>query len=192
MRQKCVASCKPLTAMHLLLSRDSPGNTTITNSTGQVLYRSSTPFKWSGRTTTVSKVVPNESDGDHMRDRFAELAQIEWNGPKTSIFRYHGNQSFTKDFFKHEGKGGRRRYFTASDGSSYMWILGVYVASLEVNDLTRTLIARSHRHHLGLIGKARKAYIEILPEGEHILDDIVVTWVFAEIVRRRKEAEHMR
>lgn len=88
--------------MHLILSNDSPGNTTISDSaTDQVLYRSSKPSK---RIINISKVLPNDSEHDHMRDRFAHLAQIEWHGPKTSIFRYRGNESFTKDFFKHEGK----------------------------------------------------------------------------------------
>jgi len=173
--------------MHLILSSDSPGDTTISDSTtSQVLYRCSTPSKG---TVNISKVLPNDSEHDHMRDRFAHLAQIEWHGPTTSIFRYQGNESFTKDFFKHEGKTGRRRYFTASDGVSYMWILSKHMATLELNDATKTLVARSHRRRLGLLGKPRKAYIEISSEGEHVLDDVVVSWVFAETRRRALEAK---
>lgn len=111
--------------MHLVLAHDSPGNTTISGPTGQVLYRSSTPFKWSERTTTVSKVVPNEFEDEHMRDRFAELAQIEWHGPKTSVFRYRGVQSLTKDFFQHEDKGGRWVYVVYADiDSAVSWFEG--------------------------------------------------------------------
>lgn len=59
-------------------------------------------------------------------------------------------------------------------------------------------IARSHRRSLGIPGfgkkssQPREAFIEILPEGIHILEDVAVTWVFAEILRRVLEAERIR
>jgi hypothetical protein len=110
--------------MHLILSSDSPGDTTISDSTtSQVLYRCSTPSKG---TVNISKVLPNDSEHDHMRDRFAHLAQIEWHGPTTSIFRYQGNESFTKDFFKHEGKTGR----------CVRWSLSIKICALTLKNYT--------------------------------------------------------
>jgi hypothetical protein len=97
----------PLTpTMRLILSNDSPENTTISDSTtGQILYRFSTP---SGKgTVNIFRVIPSDSDGDHMKDRFEQLAQIEWYDPTTSIFRYRGQKYLTTEFFKHEGKSER-------------------------------------------------------------------------------------
>jgi hypothetical protein len=101
------SQANPLTfAMRLILSNDSPENTTISDSTtGQVLYRCSTP---SGKgTVNIFRVLPNDTDGDHMKDRFEQLAQIEWYGPTTSIFRYRGQKYLTTEFFKQEGKSER-------------------------------------------------------------------------------------
>lgn len=97
--------------MHLIIKHDSPTNTIISNTTGQVLYRSETPTKWTklignSRKTRIYKIVPNEYEDD-MRDRFAEVAQIEWRGPKTTVFRYRGKESLTKDYFRHMGRSGR-------------------------------------------------------------------------------------
>ncbi|KIM79593.1 hypothetical protein PILCRDRAFT_823128 [Piloderma croceum F 1598] len=175
-------------AMRLILSNDSPENTTISDSTtGQVLYRFSTP---SGKgIVNIFRVVPNDSDGDHMKDRFEQLAQIEWYDPTTSIFRYRGQKYLTTEFFKHEGKSERRRSFIAADGRAYVWVLSTHTSSLELHDNSRTLIARSYRQKHMLSGppEARKAYIEISLGGEHIRDDIAVTWAFAESVRRALE-----
>lgn len=99
----------PKKIMNLTLSHDSPINTSISNSSGQVLYRAQTPLKWYGRVTRIYKVVPNDikDDPEDMEDRFEEVARIEWRGPKTSIFRYRGRESLTKDFFRHHGVSGR-------------------------------------------------------------------------------------
>ena len=35
------------------------------------------------------------------------------------------------------------------------------------------------------MGKKRKASLEILPKGEHIVDDIVVTFLFLETKRQK-------
>ena len=107
----------------------------------------------------------------------------------------------------------RRRCFVASDGEYYKWTLGTHGSTVShilpiPSHLTciqlelirsKLPIARSHRRSLNLLkfgkdksSQPREAFIEILPEGIHILEDVAVTWVFAEILRRVLEAERIR
>lgn len=54
------------------------------------------------------------------------------------------------------------------------------------DDVTK-IIARFHRQQFGIIGKASKASLEITPIGEHVRDMIVVTFVYVELLRRKRQ-----
>lgn len=73
----------------------------------------------------------------------------------------------------------RQRVITGPDGRTYRWDHPV----LELNDGSKTPIAiytRSPR-------KSRlQATLEIMPEGEHMQDLIVLTWVYVEKLIRTK------
>jgi len=104
----------------------------------------------------------------------------------------------------------------ASDGRTYRWVVGallrhlrvrssvcfflrsliqltgVFCLQLETADESKTLIARSHRSNLGIIGKQRNASLEISPAGQHIVDDIVVTFLWMEKIRSDRERQKLR
>jgi hypothetical protein len=48
-------------------------------------------------------------------------------------------------------------------------------------------VARFHRKSLGIFRKARKASLEIFPTGEHIVDAIMVTFIYVEKLRKDRE-----
>ena len=99
----------------------------------------------------------------------------------------------------------RDRIFTAPDGREYRWVLGLAAAvraisyltcpivrvlslhQLYLNDEAETPVARFHTRRLGIFRKARQAFLEIFPAGEHIIDTIVVTFVYIEKVRKARE-----
>jgi hypothetical protein len=62
---------------------------------------------------------------------------------------------------------------------------GKYISQLELNDDSKTPVAQGHRSNAGIIGRPRHARLEIYPGFEHLVDIIVITYIYME--RRRKE-----
>ncbi|KAF8352171.1 hypothetical protein F5887DRAFT_1068518 [Amanita rubescens] len=124
-----------------------------------------------------------------LRERFAHLAEIKFNKITSSVMRYRGEEFKTSEFFtkKELGWFGRHRAFTGPDGLEYKWILGFRVPELVRQDVARTPVARFHRRRLGVFGKARQASLEIFPEGMHMVDLILVTFVYAQKIRNDAE-----
>ena len=58
---------------------------------------------------------------------------------------------------------------------------------LRLNDGSKTIVARGHRSNVGVIGQPRQARLEILPGFEHFVDIILVTYVYAEKLRKDQE-----
>jgi hypothetical protein len=54
------------------------------------------------------------------------------------------------------------------------------------------MIAKFHRKQYGILSKRRDAYLEILEGGTHILDQIVITWILVEKLRRDRENRQRR
>ncbi|KAG1732934.1 hypothetical protein EDB19DRAFT_1855240 [Suillus lakei] len=166
------------------LSTENVRNTVITNEQGQVIYKTDTPFRFSGRTTTIQKVKPND-DQSHMRDQFDVMGEIEWHIFASSKFRFRGTEVETKEFIPRRGLWGRKRVFTGPDGCPYRWDLQFRVLSRD--DGSRTEVARFHRATLGIIGRKRKATLEVSPEVAHMMDTVIMTFIYVEKIRRDKE-----
>ncbi|KAI0062123.1 hypothetical protein BV25DRAFT_1825987 [Artomyces pyxidatus] len=79
------------------------------------------------------------------------------------------------------------RVFTASDGRAYRWILGALTCWLKPDDGSDVEIARYHPRKLGIFGKARKAFLEVSPDGVPILDELIMTFIWVEMRRRDRE-----
>lgn len=92
--------------MKLILSRDCPRNTSITNATGDLLYTVKTPFAWR-RTTTIQRTPIQstekskdggsplsdkkyrDSDAGHQKaQQCVDFAQIEWVRFGSSTLKY--------------------------------------------------------------------------------------------------------
>ncbi|KAG9219783.1 hypothetical protein CCMSSC00406_0008160 [Pleurotus cornucopiae] len=185
--------------MKLLLNTRRQRNCTLSFEDGQAIYKITTPFKVTGRVTTILRVVPSAKDEHddadldaHLQDKFAHLAEIEWQYIKSSRLRFRGDDIDTGTLFRKFGLGphGRHRAFTAPDGREYVWKMGMWASELYLNDDSipkKPLIAKYHRPTFNPIGPNKPAYLEISPEGEPILDDIVVTFVLVETYRKERE-----
>jgi len=129
--------------------------------------------------------MPNDSPED-MTNKFTHLATIEWNTIKSSRLAYGGFDVSMSDFMPSTGIFALRRVFAAPvEGRSFKWKLGVYKSTLELNDDSKAPVARGHRSNVGILGKPCQARLEIFPGFEHLVDIILVTYIFVE--RRRKD-----
>ncbi|KAG1778517.1 hypothetical protein EV702DRAFT_1093804 [Suillus placidus] len=171
----------------LTLSTERVRNTVITNEQGQIIYKTYTPFRLVGsRTTTIQKIKP--SDGQHhMQDQFDVLGEIEWHAFTSSKFRFRGTEVETKAFIPKRGLLGRKRVFTGPDGRPYRWDLKSKVVVLSRDDESRNEVARFHRATLGIIGRKKKATLEVSPEVVHMMDTIIMTFIYVEKLRKDKE-----
>ncbi|KAJ7490956.1 hypothetical protein FB451DRAFT_628376 [Mycena latifolia] len=187
--------------MRLLLTTATPSNSIYTDESGAPKYKVNTPFKVHDRTTAISRVVehgiPRRRSGsvsgpdgeEEEGERFASLAHIDWHLVEPTVIRFRGRELSTRDFFRKVGWGwyGRHRVFTALDGREYKWILGAYTSQLKLNDAAETPVARYSPKKLGLFFKPRKASLEVFSPFEGMVDEIVVTFVYIERLRKTKE-----
>jgi len=161
-------------------------NTNFCNAAGQIMYKSETPGSVfaPNKKTTVYKVIPNDTPED-MTDKFRDLATVVWHVVATSILTYEGAEMPMVS----KGVLARQRVFTApGDGRSFIWTLGMWTVTLELNDDSKTIVARSHRSDIGIItGTPRQARLEISPGFEHLVDVILVTYIYAEKIRKSRE-----
>ncbi|KAF4609219.1 hypothetical protein EYR40_001572 [Pleurotus pulmonarius] len=198
-------------AMKLYLTRNSPLNATLVDDLEQELYYINTPWKLSGRTTTITKadkeleafvkfggllISDSKSDISPSDDSSTrgqpELAQIHWRCIGNSRLNFGGFERDIHEYLVRSGCMGWYRTFTAPDGRSYRWTMGFNYPELHTNDEHRRPIARFHRRRLSIPGicKGRVPHLEIFPDGEHIADAIVMTFVYVE--KRRRDWEDAR
>ncbi|KAL0570908.1 hypothetical protein V5O48_011048 [Marasmius crinis-equi] len=137
--------------------------------------------------------LPALSPGSSSRQtshRFIYLAQIDWRYFSSSKFRFgDGLEVTAKSFFRKEGWGpyGRHRVFTAKDGKEYKWLLHWWNSELITNDENKIKVAKFTQKGLGIIGKSHPGFLEIFPAGEHMVDEIFMTFVYIERLRKEKE-----
>ncbi|KAF8061763.1 hypothetical protein FPV67DRAFT_1422285 [Lyophyllum atratum] len=155
------------------------------------------------RVSTISMVVADDflrGDGEpDMQDKFARLVEIEHRVLGSSVMRFGGYEYQTKDYFRKEGFSlSRNRVRTASDGREYEWLLrsmkseALILATpsfsqLVTNDSEEKTIAKTRRRSLGILGPAGPGCLEIQPEGEHIIQEIFITFIYVEKYRKEKE-----
>ncbi|KAG2070042.1 hypothetical protein BDR04DRAFT_658586 [Suillus decipiens] len=179
----------------LALSSEHVRNTVITNEQGQIIYKISTPFRLVGvRTTTIRKIKPNDSDDlYYTHDQFYVLGEIEWHKSASSKFRSGGTEVETNDFIQKRGLLGRKHVFIGPDKCSYRWDLKSKVVVLSRDDASRMEVARLHTATLGIMGRKRKAmWLEVSPEVAHMMDTIIITFIYVEKLRKDIETASRR
>ncbi|KAG1891481.1 hypothetical protein F4604DRAFT_1611832 [Suillus subluteus] len=169
------------------LSTEHVRNTIITNEQGQIIYKTQTPSKLVGvRTTTIQKIKPND-DRYHMQNQFDVLGEIEWHKFSSSKFRSGGTEVETKEFIPKRGLWGRERVFIGPDSRPYRWNLKSRVVVLSRDDTSRAEVARFHRASFGIVGRKRRAMLEVSPEVAHMMDTVIMTFIYVEKLRKDKE-----
>jgi len=64
----------------------------------------------------------------------------------------------------------------------------MWTVTLKLSDDSKTIVARGHRSDIGIIaGKPRQARLEISPGFEHLVDVILVTYIYVEKIRKTRE-----
>ncbi|KAI0081489.1 hypothetical protein K474DRAFT_1350066 [Panus rudis PR-1116 ss-1] len=78
------------------------------------------------------------------------------------------------------------RAFTGSDGRKYTWHQSISSCYLDLEDRSQPAVTIAEFKQRSIL-KGRKAYLEIHPQGEHMADLIVITWLYYETRRRENE-----
>ncbi|KIJ61071.1 hypothetical protein HYDPIDRAFT_42854 [Hydnomerulius pinastri MD-312] len=177
--------------MILTLSSEHVRNAVFTDEAGQAIFVSDTPFRFGMPKTTISRHRTSPGRFE-MNDHFEVVGQIDWHMFGSSIFRIGGRELESSVFLPRHGIFGRKRTFVGPDGRNYRWDMHSRVVVLSADDHSRTEIARFHRATLGIIGRRRKACLEIADQAEHILDLIILTFIYVEKVRMDKETRQRR
>lgn len=61
------------------------------------------------------------------------------------------------------------------------------ILKLILDDGSKTPVAQSHRSDSGIIGKPQQARLEIFAGFEHLVDIILITYIFVEKLRKDRE-----
>jgi len=176
----------------------------VSNEAGTSLDDSSPPLDGDNATSLSSGTQHSSTprpalppNGTGTRSNFVYVAQIEWRITKDTKLRfgmgqYSGREMLVGKFFRKEGFGfwGRHRVFTGDDGKEYKWCLRRVRPELVLNDGSNTIVATFHPQRF-FWGKDR-ARLEIFPQGQHMVDEIVVTFTYVERIRkvRQRAARH--
>ncbi|KAF9266002.1 hypothetical protein L218DRAFT_997355 [Marasmius fiardii PR-910] len=160
---------------------------TYADENGRIIYKVHSTLA----RTTISKVIPgdiprrnseNESDTG---DRFAHLGRIDWKA-MYSVLVLGGEEFSTRTYFKRDGFTGAmglNRVFVGDDGREYKWLLGSWTSELRLKNEYKTLVAKLIRGNIGgIFGQKRPAVLEIYPAGEHMVDLIMLTFLYVESV----------
>ncbi|KAL0569944.1 hypothetical protein V5O48_012019 [Marasmius crinis-equi] len=165
-------------------------NSTYADENGRVIYKVNTTTTLPGGSSNIVKLLPDDIprmqnvEGDEVPgDRFAHLARIDWK--IYSIF-HHGEELVTKQFFRRESGWAkkRNRIFMGEDGKEYKWVLGPVYPELRLNDESQTVVAKYNPG--SVFTKKRPGVLEIFPSARHMMDIIVMTFVYVETARRRE------
>ncbi|KAF9232116.1 hypothetical protein BU15DRAFT_67741 [Melanogaster broomeanus] len=139
----------------LLRKRPQP---VFTNEYGHTVVVSDTPFCFEMRTTTISR--QQTSPGRFKTsDHFEVIGRIDWHCWVSSIFRL----------------GGRVGVERLAAQTWVLWTVRFHLLRVRFHDLPPSY-CRYYR-------KKRKASLEITPQAEHMLDLVILTFIYVEKLR---------
>ncbi|KAI5991707.1 hypothetical protein F5J12DRAFT_467102 [Pisolithus orientalis] len=176
--------------MLLTLSSENVRNATFMSDTGQPLYVSSTPFRFGRWTTKISKYVSDDFQLQ-MEDRFEAVGKIRWPIFGSAMFRIGGKDLRSDSFLRRHGITGRKRTFKGPDDRRYRWDMHRRIVVLSLDGPSRREVARYRRSTFGsfnILGvESTKACLEISQEVEHMLDLVILTFIYMEKLRMDRE-----
>ncbi|KAJ7354658.1 hypothetical protein DFH08DRAFT_1077317 [Mycena albidolilacea] len=189
--------------MRLILSAHTPINATYKDAeTGIVQYKVRSPIQLQELTSTITRRIdsdiprrnsgPSEQGDDASTDsgRFGLLAELSWYMRGPSVMRVGGKDIDPATFFRKaqvKWYSFPDRIFTAQDGKEYRWCGGASYTKLTLNDGSDTVVAEYKHSSIGLLFKARDPCLEIFPPFEHMIDEIMITFIFMERLRKSRD-----
>ncbi|KAM6493929.1 hypothetical protein JOM56_010290 [Amanita muscaria] len=193
------SSATPLFHMTLPCKSGDYRNCSYVNADGQVIYIVETPD--SDRFKKVSTVKRSEKGivihyahrPGPSSDNFTDVGEIAFNASTSSsliqfggasiysrsLIRLGGREYETSRFFSKVGLKNDLG-FTGPDSVDYKWMFGDNALELVRRNADKTLIALFHPESLGSFDKPRSAALEVFSGGMHMVDLIVVTYIFAQ------------
>ena len=92
--------------MHLTLSNSNPAKAIFSNESGQAIYKVTTPFRIVGSVSTISRILPSSVPGgpdtEPLRNRWGQLATVEFNTFRSSIITMGGEEMKTSEYLRSE------------------------------------------------------------------------------------------
>ncbi|KAF8842600.1 hypothetical protein BDN67DRAFT_1009631 [Paxillus ammoniavirescens] len=164
--------------MRLIYSDTDYLNTDIFDEQGHKLYTISTPWAFT-KITTITKY--RWSGHDNVAET---MGVIERHTFGNTIIRFNG-QEVEANIMLEKRSWENGRYFTGPDNHSYKWKIGGKYCWLKPAESDIEL-ARFHQKNLGIRKESHPPYLDVSPTVVHIMDHIIVTYVYVEELRRRR------
>ncbi|KDQ49675.1 hypothetical protein JAAARDRAFT_42689 [Jaapia argillacea MUCL 33604] len=165
----------------LTFTNSSPIRTVLKDEQDQPVYKIDTPIRLTRSTTTITRCPRNYSE-----QQDEELARIHWHVIHQTEFVFQGKILKVGNFLQRTGFLRRDWKFTAPDGREYKWNPRLTSMELILNDGSDTVVASFREGNIGIFSPKRSSCLEIFLSGQHMIDIIVVTFVYAE--QRRRES----
>ncbi|KAJ3529186.1 hypothetical protein NMY22_g9105 [Coprinellus aureogranulatus] len=171
-----------------------PHNADYCNPEGQVVYQVLSSFRiLHRRRATIDKVIPTHTGG--APNQLERIGEVEFHFFNPSIVTFNNASQTVDQLFRKSltllGLGSNR-IFTGPDGKEYRWKLGNTRPVLYTNDDTNTEVAKFHPADLLTTLSGQPVTLEIFPPGEHMMDFIIVTFVYIEKLRRDRRRSRRR
>ncbi|KAI6110892.1 hypothetical protein EDD16DRAFT_1225567 [Pisolithus croceorrhizus] len=164
--------------MRLTFSTKTYLNSVLSDEQGQQLYTISTTGLLNSKTTITKHDQRGEND---------IIGVITWRTYRdTTIWLKATGSEVAAKSLLHSELFSSRRTFTAPDGKAYVWNLWRTNCTLEEQGTSLQLV-KYHRRNVGIMSPSHPQYLEISPSVYHMLDLVVVTFIYAERISRRKE-----
>ncbi|KDQ60509.1 hypothetical protein JAAARDRAFT_126342 [Jaapia argillacea MUCL 33604] len=145
------------------------------------VYRIETPYSFGLRKdTTVYRRA-----GTYPDTHFEEMARIHRHHFHQSEIVYGGKILRVGDYLRKIGVIGQNRKSIAPDGKQYKWVLQMRGQKVLItNDFNETFIASFKEANFGIRKPKHAGCLQIFPSGQHMMDLIVVTFVYLEEKRK--------
>ncbi|KAI6107311.1 hypothetical protein EDD17DRAFT_1713277 [Pisolithus thermaeus] len=165
--------------MRLTFSTKNYLNSVLSDEQGQQLYTISTTGLLNSKTTITKHDQRGEND---------IIGVITWRTYRdTTIWLKATGSEVAAKSLLHSKLFSSSRTFTAPDGKTYVWNLWRTNCTLEEQG-TNLQLVKYHRRNVGIVSPSHPPYLEISPSVYHILDLVLVTFIYAERISKRREA----
>ncbi|KAI6037146.1 hypothetical protein BKA83DRAFT_4172375 [Pisolithus microcarpus] len=168
--------------MRLTFSTNNYLNSVLCDEQGQQLYTISTSGLFNSKTTVTKH---DQRRGDNI------IGVITWRTYRdtTMWLEATGSEVAAKSLLQSKLFSSSRT-FNAPDGKAYVWNLRKTIRLLDELKVqgTSLQLVKYHRRNVGIMSPSHPPYLEISPSVYHILDLVLVTFIYVERISKRREA----
>ncbi|KAI6109087.1 hypothetical protein EDD16DRAFT_1710556 [Pisolithus croceorrhizus] len=164
--------------MRLTFSTNNYLNSVLSNDQGQQLYTISTSGCFNSKTTITKHGQCGDDD---------IIGVITWHTfeDTTLWLKATGSEVAAKSLLQSKLFSSNRT-FTAPDGKTYVWNIRKTNCTLKVKG-TNLQLVKYHKRNMGIMSPSHPPYLEISPSVYHILDVLLVTFIYAEKMSKKEE-----